>query len=83
MRLRNVMVLKVVGLAVTIEILVLQIFFYKFLLISTGEHAFSFQEPQGQNIPFCTENLSCHLEPMEILAAVSTSKRSPKVDVKG
>lgn len=62
---------------------VLQIFFYKFLLIFTGEQAFSSQEPQGQNIPFCTENLSCHLDPMEILASVSTSKRSLKVDVKG
>lgn len=58
-------------------------FFYKSLLIFTGEQAFSSQEPQSQNIPFCIENLSCHLDPMEILASVSTSKRSPKVDVKG
>lgn len=37
---------------------------------------------KNKTIPFCIENPGCHLQPLEISAAVSTSRRTLKADIK-
>lgn len=78
---RNVMSSFTLVQAVILEILLVHWDFFLNFLFCPVDHVLYSQKPEWENVPFVSQSLKCYLEPVEISAGVSISKRSLKANI--